>query len=147
MLTLQNPVQDMQHYIAEMLRKEEWFEAHRVTIIEQNSQQLAFLLRTKLDELRGVSLVVGVDGMDNNHPSREVQITIAATERVTLNRAKQGFATAIDAALAAVQMLDGADYGNVQQAFHFGTLRHTAAQDLDILRATATFGVQEMWNG
>jgi len=145
MLELQNPVQTIQKYVADMFRDEDWFSAHRVNIVEQNSQQLAFLLKTKLDELRGVSLVVGVDGIDNNHPSREVQITVAATERVTLNRAKQGFVTAIDAALAAVQLLDGADYGNVKQAFHFHDLRHTAARDADILKATATFGVQFNW--
>jgi len=145
MLELHNPVQDVQTYVADMFRKEDWFAAHRVNIVEQNSQALAFLLKTKLDELKGVSLIVGVDGIDNNQPSNEVQITITATERVTLNRAKQGFVTAIDAAIAARQLLDGADFGNVKHAFHFKNLQHTAARDVDILRATATFGVQEFW--
>lgn len=137
-----NPIVTVQKHIADLFRNEPWFAAHNVKVIEQNSQELYYLLRTKLDELRGVSLVVGVDGMTGGlQTGLEQKITVTATERVTINRAKQGFATAIDAVCAAIQVLDFADWGDVAQAYHFIDMRHEAARDVDILRATATFGV------
>lgn len=141
MLTQINPVMDIQRFVAEILRNEPWFAAHNVKIIEQNSQELQFLLRTKLDEMKGVSLVVGTDGMSNDHPAMEMRMTIACTERVTINRAKQGFATAIDAVQAAIQLLDGAKYGDIEQAIMWKDMAHESNREVDLLRATATFRV------
>jgi len=140
MLELMNPVMDVQKALADMLREEPWFAAHNVKVIEQNSQELAFLLRTKLDEMKGVSLVIGVDGMNNECEGLEMKITVTCTERVTINRAKQGFATAIDACQAAIQVLDCADWQGVPQVFHFQDMRHESSREVDLLRATATFG-------
>lgn len=135
-----SPVNFVQRKIADLLKAEPWFEAHNVKIVEQNSQELAFLLRTKLDEMRGVSLVVGVDGMVNAHTGLEMKITVTCTERVTINRAKQGFATAIDACCAAIQILDCADCDGIPQVWHFGNMTHEASREVDLLRASATFG-------
>ena len=140
MKEMMSPVNFVQKLIAEKLRNEPWFSAHDVRIVEQNSQDLQFLLRTKLDELKFVSLVVGVDSIRNDHTGLEVQFTVTCSERVTLNRAKQGFATAIDAACAAVQVLDCSDEGGVEQVWHFEDLRHESIRETDMLRATATFG-------
>lgn len=140
MKEMMNPINFVQGLIAGKLRDEPWFSAHNVRIVEQNSQELQFLLRTKLDELKFVSLVVGVDSIRNDHTGLEVQFTVTCTERVTLNRAKQGFATAIDAACAAVHVLDCSDEGGVEQVWHFEDLRHESVRDTDMLRATATFG-------
>lgn len=140
MLKFDSPVAVVQKVLADKLRNEPWFAAHNVKVIEQNSQELAFLLRTKLDEMRGVSLIVGVDGFENCHTGLEMRITVTCTERVTINRAKQGFVTAIDAAYAAVAMIDCSEWDGVPQVFHFQNLNHEADRTVDLLRATATFG-------
>ena len=142
MMVFDNPVQIVQEAIANELRKEPWFSAHNVKIIEQNSQELSFLLRTRLDELRGVSLIVGVDGAENNQPCYEMNITISCSERVTINRAKQGFATAIDACFAAVKIVDGLSFKGLSSVWHFKQMNHEASKEIDLLRATATFGGQ-----
>ena len=138
--TLVNPCAQVQKDLADMLRSEPWFAAHKVKVIEQNSQELAFLLKTRLDQLKGVSLIVGVDGIGNNYPAMDLKITVTATERVTLNRATQGFATALDAAVAAIYMFDLADYKGIQNVFHFIDLKHEAIREADVFRATAFFG-------
>ena len=137
---MMKPVDFVQKLIADKLRKEPWFSAHNVHIIEQNSQELQFLLRTRLDEIRFVSLIVGVDSIRNNHTGLEIQITVTCTERVVANRAKQGFATAIDAACAAVQVIDCSDECDTPQVWHFEEMHHEAIRETDMLRATATFG-------
>ena len=141
MLKVINPIMQVQKFLAEVLRNEPWFEAHKVKIVEQNSQALAFLLRTKLDEMKGVSLVIGVDGFGNAQTAFEMRITVACTERVTINRATAGFATAIDVAQAAIQMFDGLKWMDTEQAFHFKDMVHESNREVDLLRATATFGV------
>lgn len=130
----------VQRKVADILRAEPWFKTHRVEIIEQDSQRLAFLLKTRLDQLKGVSLVVGVDGMSNDHPALEMLVTVSATERVTLNRATQGFVTALQAAQAAVHLIDTAPSDGTQQVWHFKDLRHESVRELDVFKATATFG-------
>lgn len=137
---MMKPVDFVQKLIADKLRNEPWFSAHNVHIIEQNSQELQFLLRTRLDELKYVSLIVGVDSIRNNHTGLEVQLTITCTERVVANRAKQGFATAIDAACAAIQVIDCSNEFGTQQVWHFDEMHHEAIRETDMLRATATFG-------
>lgn len=141
MLKLINPVMDVQTVVADILRDEEWFSAHSVKIVEQNSQALAYLLRTKLDEMKGVSLIVGTDSMDNDQPAKVMQMTVTCTERVTINRAKQGFTTAIDACQAAIQMIDGMTWQGIEGAFHFQHMVHESNREADLLRATATFTV------
>lgn len=139
-MKMMNPVHFVQSLVAEKLRNETWFEAHNIRIIEQDSQDLQFLLRTKIEELKFVTLIVGVDSIRNNHTGLEVQITVTCTERVVVNRAKQGFATAIEAACAAVQVLDCSDEGGTSQVWHFEELHHETVMNTDMLRATATFG-------
>lgn len=134
------PIDFVQKLVADKLRNEPWFDAHNVKIIEQNSQELQFLLRTRLEEIKNVSLIVGVDSIRNNHTGLEVTITVTCTERVVSNRSKQVFATAIDAACAAIHVLDCSDEGGTEQVWHFDEMHHDSIRETDMLRATATFG-------
>ena len=129
---MMNPVQQVQSEIAGLLNAEPWFKAHRVEVVEQNRQELAFRLKTKLSQVNHVLLVVGVDRITNNHTALEMEVTVSCTEHVMTNRAKQGFATAMDACQAAIQVIDG-------QWWHFFSMEHTTEEGRDVLQATATF--------
>ena len=121
-----------QHMVAEILLADEWFASHRVKIIEQNSQELATMIRTKLEGLHGPVLVVATDSERNEHPATEVTTTIFVTEAVPVNRMTPCFATAIEVVEAAVDDLDGHDW-------HWdGEIRHETPGD-GILTATCSF--------
>lgn len=129
---MMNPVAQVQSVLAGILGENEWFKAHKVQVIEQNKQDLAFLIKQKMSSLNHVALVVGVDRMTNMFTGLECEITVTCTEHVLLNRAKQGFATAIDVCQAAIQLIDG-------EWWHFLSMEHTTEPESDILQATATF--------
>ena len=128
---MMNPVAQVQSIVAALLRKQPWFEAHRVNIIEQNKEDLKFLVEKDAYTLDGVSVVVGCDGMTNQYPNLEMDITVTAVEYVPLNREGNGFATAIDAVQAAIEIIDG-------EWWHFDSMRHETPAN-GILQATATF--------
>ena len=129
---MMNPVGQVQAEIAGMLAAEPWFKNHAVEVIEQNKQDLKFLLATNLAKLNHVVVVVGVDGITNNHTALECDVTVTCTEHVMANRAKQGAVTAIDACQAAVHVVDG-------QWWHFTKLSHTTEPGTDTLQAVAYF--------
>ncbi len=129
---MMNPIGQVQGVIADILRECEWFKAHRVEIIEQNKQELSFLIKKKLSALGHVALVIGCDRMVNMMTGLECTITVTCTEHVLTNRAKQGAATAIDACQAAIQLIDG-------EWWHFIEMEHTTEPQSDLLQATATF--------
>ena len=99
-----------QHAIAEKLREDPWFELHRVRLIEQNSEELAFLIQQEIDKLDGPICVIGTDAERNDHPAVEVDISFNITEVVPLNRSYAGFVTAIQVAEAIIDDLDGEDW-------------------------------------
>jgi hypothetical protein len=132
MMEAMNPVREVQGEIASLLASEPWFKAHGVEIVEQDKQDLAFLIKKAMASVAHVCLVVGVDRITNDHPAMECTVTVTATEHVLANRAKQGFVSAIDAALAAIQMLDG-------ERWHFDELEHTSQEQTDVLQATVRF--------
>lgn len=134
-----NPLRQVQREIADILRNSQWMKEHNVEIIEQDSQGLRFLLMRTVAQLKGVCVVVGVDGMTNNNPAIEVTTTITATESVLVNREKPDAATALDVAQAAIALVDG-------EWWHFDDLKHEAFEQ-GVLRATATFrGLVERHN-
>lgn len=126
-----NPLRQVQHDIATILRDSQWMKDHNVEIIEQDSQGLKFLLQKTVAQLRGVCVVVGVDGMTNDNPALEVQTTISATESVLVNREKADAATALDVIQAAIALVDG-------EWWHFDEMKHEAFEQ-GVLKATATF--------
>lgn len=132
MRTMMNPVWQVQDEIARMINEEPWFAAHYVEVVEQNAQDLAFLLKKNLATVNHVLLVIGVDRITNNHTALECEITVTCTEHVMSNRAKQGATTAIDACQAAIQVIDG-------EWWHFFNMQHTTEPGTDTLQATATF--------
>lgn len=126
-----NPLRQVQRDIATILRDSQWMKDHNVEIIEQDSQGLKFLLQKTVAQLRNVCVVVGVDGMTNDHPALEVETTISAVESVLVNRSKPDAATALDVIQAAIALVDG-------EWWHFDDMKHEAMEQ-GVLRATATF--------
>lgn len=99
-----------QKMLADILREDEWFAAHRVEIVEQDSEELAFMLRRKMEAFDGPVMVVGTDSVSNDNPAAEVTVFVSATELIPTNRAMQGFTTAIAAVEAAIDDIDGEDW-------------------------------------
>ena len=126
-----NPVRKVQKIVADIIRGAKWFSIHNVEIIEQDSQALRFLLMKTVNQLKGVSVVVGVDGLRNNYPAIEVDLTITAAESVLVNRAKPNSVTAIDAIQAAIAVVDG-------EWWQFQSMEHNSSGS-GILVATANF--------
>lgn len=126
-----NPLRQVQRDIADLLRASEWMKGHNVEIIEQDSQGLRFLLMRTVAQLKGVCVVVGVDGMVNDNPAIEVETTITATESVLVNREKPDAASALDVIQAAIALVDG-------EWWHFEEMKHESFEQ-GVLRATATF--------
>jgi hypothetical protein len=126
-----NPLRQVQRDIATILRESQCMKDHNVEIIEQDSQGLKFLLQKTVAQLRNVCVVVGVDGMTNDHPALEVETTISAVESVLVNRSKPDAATALDVIQAAIALVDG-------EWLHFDDMKHEAMEQ-GMLRATATF--------
>ena len=114
---------EVQKMIAGILREDEWFRAHRVEIVEQDSEELAFMLRRKVESIEGPVLVVGTDALSNDYPAVEATVFISATELVPTNRALQGFTTAIAAVEAAIDDIDGEDWHWAED------LRHETPKD------------------
>ena len=129
---MMNPIDQVQTLLAGVLKGNKWFKAHKVEVIHQNKQDLAFLIKQKMASLNHVALVIGVDRMTNMFTGLECEITVTCTEHVMMNRAKQGFVTAIDVCQAAIQLIDG-------EWWHFLSMEHTTEPETDILQATATF--------
>lgn len=101
---------EAQKMIADALREDEWFKAHRVAIVEQDSEELAFMLRRKVEAIEGPVMVVGTDALSNDHTAVEATVFVSATEYIPTNRALQGFTTAIAAVEAAIDDIDGEDW-------------------------------------
>ena len=101
---------EIQKMVADVLRADEWFKAHRVAIVEQDSEELAFMLRRKVEAIDGPVMVVGTDALSNDYPAVEATVFVSATEHVPTNRALQGFTTAIAAVEAAIDDIDGENW-------------------------------------
>lgn len=128
---MMNPVSQVQEILATLLREQPWFEEHRVEIIEQNKADLKFLLDKQIAALKNVVVVIGCDGMTNQYPNLEMNITVTALEYVPLNRVGDSFVSAIDVIQAAVEVIDG-------EWWHFESMSHDTPMER-VLQATATF--------
>ena len=126
-----NPHAVVEHEIAGLLRAEDWFKKYRVTIVEENHGDFATLLKKNLAQIGGVVLVVAVDEITNEYPAAVVNITITAIEGVPVNRAHNDFATAMDVAQAAIEVIDG-------EWWHWDNVEHDSPAE-GVLQATAHF--------
>ena len=125
---------ELQKTLADILRADEWFREHRVTIVERDSEEMAFILQKELSSIEGPVLVVGTDSTRNEYPAAEATIFVSATEIVPTNRSMQGFATAIAAVEAAIDDIDGEDWHWAED------LRHeTPQENSGILIARTSF--------
>lgn len=126
-----NPIARAQEEVAETIRADKWLAERRVEVITQNSKALAFMLKKSIAEVRGVAVIVGVDGFSNNPPVLECTLTVSAMEQVVNNRIAPNSVTAMDAIMRIIQLVDGEDWCMQDMA-------HEMPAE-GVLRATATF--------
>ena len=121
----------VQEAAAMALEESEELRGAGVRVVRQNSLALSELV-AKADALaKGVCIVVGVDSVRriaSNPVSWDVRFAAYASEKVALRRA--GAPTAIDAAMAAGEILQTAGVG------HFESLEHSTPGD-GVLEAVA----------
>ena len=134
------------HYIqklmADALRANETLREAGVTVLEQNSQELAFLLEKPID---APVVVVTCDKARKRHtqPAEwELECSVMVTENVPLNRERPTFLTALDVAFVACEVLD-----NQQGGFHqtADPVKHTTPAR-GILEAEAKFAARVKYN-
>lgn len=138
------------HYIqklmADALRANETLSEAGVTVLEQNSQELAFLLKKPMSQIDAPVVVVTCDKARKRHtqPAEwELECSVMVTENVPLNRDERtAFLTALDVAFVACEVLD-----NPQGGFHqtADPVKHTTPAR-GILEAEARFAARVMYN-
>lgn len=137
------------HYIqklmADALRENETLRKAGVTILEQNSQDLAFLLAKPMSQIDAPVVVVTCDKARKRHTSPvewELECSVMVTENVPINRERPAFLTALDVAFVACEVLD-----NPQGGFHQTAepVKHTTPAR-GILEAEARFAARVMYN-
>lgn len=137
------------HYIqklmADALRENETLREAGVTILEQNSQDLAFLLAKPMSQIDAPVVVVTCDKARKRHTQPvewELECSVMVTENVPLNRERPAFLTALDVAFVACEVLD-----NPQGGFHQTAepVKHTTPAR-GILEAEARFAARVMYN-
>lgn len=126
-----NPHAVVEDEISALLRAEDWFKKYRVTIVEENHGDFATLLKKNLAQIGGVVLIVAVEEITNNYPAAEVNVVVTAIEGVPVNRAHNDFATAMDVAQAAIEVIDG-------EWWHWERVEHESPAE-GVLQATAYF--------
>lgn len=130
------------HYIqklmADALRADETLREAGVTVLEQNSQELAFLLKKPMSQIEAPVVVVTCDRARKRHSAPvtwELECSVMVTENVPLNRDRQNFLTALDVAFVACEVLDDPNGGIHQTA---EPVKHTTPAR-GILEAEARF--------
>ena len=109
----------IQAVMAEALRADETLRAAGVTVVEQNSQDLAFLLKKPMAQIDAPVVVVTCDRARKRHSQPvewELECSIMVTENVPINRERPEFLTALDVAFVACEVLDDPQLGIHQTA-------------------------------
>lgn len=135
----------IQKIMADALRADETLRAAGVTILEQNSQELAFLLKKSMSQIDAPVVVVTCDKARKRHSAPvewELECSVMVTENVPLNRDRPAFLTALDVAFVACEVLD-----DPQGGFHLTAepVKHTASAR-GILEAEARFAARVTYN-
>ena len=136
------------HYIqklmADALSANETLHEAGVTVLEQNSQELAFLLKKPMSQIDAPVVVVTCDKARKRHTSPvewELECSVMVTENVPLNRERPAFLTALDVAFVACEVLDAG--GAIHQTAE--PVKHTTPAR-GILEAEARFAARVMYN-
>lgn len=135
----------IQSAMAEALRANETLRAAGVTVVEQNSQDLSFLLKKPMAQVDAPVVVVTCDRARKRHSQPvewELECSIMVTENVPLNRERPAFLTALDVAFVACEVLDDPQLGIHQTA---EPVRHTTPAR-GILEAEARFACRVTYN-
>ena len=137
------------HYIqkimADALRANETLREAGVTVLEQHSQDLAFLLATPMSQIDAPVVVVTCDKARKRHTTPvewELECSVMVTENVPINRERPAFLTALDVAFIACEVLDDPQLGIHQTA---EPVKHTTPAR-GILEAEARFAGRVMYN-
>lgn len=137
------------HYIqklmADALRADETLRKAGVTVLEQNSQDLAFLLAKPMSQIDAPVVVVTCDKARKRHTAPvewELECSVMVTENVPLNRERPAFLTALDVAFIACEVLDDPQLGIHQTA---EPVKHTTPAR-GILEAEARFAGRVQYN-
>ena len=137
------------HYIqklmADALRADETLHEAGVTVLEQNSQELAFLLKKPMAQIDAPVVVVTCDKARKRYTTPvvwELECSVMVTENVPLNRERPTFLTALDVAFVACEVLDDPNGGMHQTS---EPVRHTTPAR-GILEAEARFAARVKYN-
>ena len=131
--------------MADTLRADETLRAAGVTAIEQDSQDLAFLLKKPMSQIDAPVVVVTCDRARKRHAQPEeweLECSVMVTENVPLNRDRPEFLTALDVAFVACEVLDAPQLGIHQTA---DPVKHTTPAR-GILEAEARFAARVRYN-
>jgi len=102
------PHRYIQHVMAKALKADETLRAAGVTVIEQDSQDLAFLIAKPMGQIDAPVAVVTCDRATRRRTSPEeweLECAVMVTENVPLNRESADFLTALDVAFVACEAL------------------------------------------
>ena len=131
--------------MADALRANETLRAAGVEVIEQDSQELAFLLKKPMSQIEAPVVVVTCDKARKRHSAPvewELECSVMVTENVPLNRDRPAFLTALDVAFIACEVLDDPQLGIHQTA---DPVKHTTPAR-GILEAEARFAARVRYN-
>ena len=135
----------IQKFMADALRANETLREAGVTVLEQNSQELAFLLKKPMSQIDAPVVVVTCDRARKRHTQPEeweLECSVMVTENVPLNRDRTEFLTALDVAFIACEVLDDPQRGIHQTA---EPVKHTTPAR-GILEAEARFACRVTYN-
>lgn len=131
--------------MADALRENETLRTAGVSVLEQDSQALAFMLKKPMSQINAPVAVVTCDRARRRHTAPEeweLECSVMVTENVPLNRDRPEFLTALDVAFIACEVLDDPQLGIHQTA---EPLKHTTPAR-GILEAEARFAARVRYN-
>lgn len=139
------PQHFIQKVMADALRANETLRAAGVEVLEQDSQELAFLLKKPMSQIEAPVVVVTCDKARKRHSAPvewELECSVMVTENVPRNRDRPAFLTALDVAFVACEVLDAPQLGIHQTA---DPVKHTTPAR-GILEAEARFAARVRYN-
>lgn len=139
------PHRYIQKIMADALSANETLRGAGVTVLEQNSQELAFLLKKPMSQIDAPVVVVTCDRARKRHTAPvewELECSVMVTENVPINRERPAFLTALDVAFIACEVLDDPQLGIHQTA---EPVKHTTPAR-GILEAEARFAARVQYN-
>ena len=107
-----NSIQEIQDAIKQQLESNVYFKSHKITVLTENSLDIMFQIKNAIAKL-GICCVVQTPtfefyGKDaDGHPVWTMpEFSVVVTEIPTINRARAGASTALDAALMVAETMN-----------------------------------------